>query len=366
MRVNFVLPPVGMSGGIRVIAIHAQWLADHGHQVTLVGPPQPRPSRKRQLKLLLTGQAQPPRVLPSHLDGRGLDVRTLRSYRPVTDSDLPDADVVIATWWETAEWVAKLSPSKGAKCYFIQHHEVFDWLPAERVRATYRLPLHKIVIARWLALLMDSEYGDAHVDLVPNSVDHQQFFAAPRSKQPKPTVGFIYSSTSFKGSDIALRAIAKLRTLHPELEVVSFGGEPCPESAPSNLRYWRHPPQAQLRDIYASADVWLSTSTSEGFNLPAMEAMACRTPLVSTRTGWPAESLRDGINGWCVAVDDAEAVAQAAHRVLSLSPTDWAAMSEAAHATVKDSQWDQSSRQFETALHNAMATARRATSPCPA
>jgi hypothetical protein len=120
-------------------------------------------------------------------------VRTLRSHRPVTDRDLPDADVVIATWWETAEWVARLAPSKGAKCYFIQHHEVFDWLPVERVRSTYRLPLHKIVIARWLASLMKNEYGDAHVDLVPNSVDHRQFFAAPRSKQAKPTVGFIYS-----------------------------------------------------------------------------------------------------------------------------------------------------------------------------
>jgi glycosyltransferase involved in cell wall biosynthesis len=365
MRVNFVLPPVGMSGGIRVIAIYAQWLADQGHHVTLVGPPLPRPSRKRQLKLLLTGHAQPPRVLPSHLDGRGLDVRTLRSHRPVTDRDLPDADVVIATWWETAEWVARLAPSKGAKCYFIQHHEVFDWLPVERVRSTYRLPLHKIVIARWLASLMKNEYGDPHVDLVPNSVDHGQFFAAPRSKQAKPTVGFIYSPTSFKGSDIALRAIAKLRTLHPELEVVSFGVEPFAEDAPPKLRYWQQPPQEGLREIYASADVWLSTSTSEGFNLPAMEAMACRTPLVSTRTGWPEESLVDGINGWCVPINDADAVAEAAHRVLSLSPADWASMSEAAYATVRDSRWELSSRLFENALRKAMTDGRSANSSRP-
>ena len=71
------------------------------------------------------------------------------------DADLPDADIVIATWWETAEWVNALSPAKGRKVYFIQHHEVFSYLPVERSRATYRLPLHKIVISRWLKDLME-------------------------------------------------------------------------------------------------------------------------------------------------------------------------------------------------------------------
>jgi hypothetical protein len=47
---------------------------------------------------------------------------------------------VIATWWETAEWVDRLSVSKGKKVYFIQHYEAFDYLPKERVEATWRLP----------------------------------------------------------------------------------------------------------------------------------------------------------------------------------------------------------------------------------
>jgi glycosyltransferase involved in cell wall biosynthesis len=31
-----------------------------------------------------------------------------------------------------------------------------------------------------------------------------------------------------------------------------------------------------------------------------MEAMACRTPVVATRTGWPAEAIVAGFNGACV------------------------------------------------------------------
>ena len=55
----------------------------------------------------------------------------------MTDVDVPDGDLIIATWWETAEWVNALSPNKGAKVYFIQHHEIF---PTFRLSAV-RLPI---------------------------------------------------------------------------------------------------------------------------------------------------------------------------------------------------------------------------------
>ncbi|MDX1366008.1 glycosyltransferase family 4 protein, partial [Pseudomonas sp.] len=224
LRVTFIMPPVSMSGGIRVVAIYAKILAGQGHRVVLVSPPNPPVSLKQKLKSLVRNKAWPvSRPQVSHLDGLGLDHRVLDSYRPVMDSDVPDADVVIATWWETAEWVSALSAGKGAKVYFIQHHELFDFVPIERCRATYRLPLHKIVIAKWLADVMRDEYGGGDVDLVGNSVDHDQFFAAPRGKQIRPTLGLLYHRASFKGVDIALAAVAILREKYPALRVLCFG-----------------------------------------------------------------------------------------------------------------------------------------------
>ena len=44
--------------------------------------------------------------------------------------------MVIATWWETAEWVNDFPASKGRKFYLIQHHEIHPYLPLERVQAT--------------------------------------------------------------------------------------------------------------------------------------------------------------------------------------------------------------------------------------
>lgn len=50
--------------------------------------------------------------------------------------------------------------------------------------------------------------------------------------------------------------------------------------------------------------MWVTTSRSEDFNLPAMEAMASRAPVVATKTDWPEEAISNELNGYLVDVDD--------------------------------------------------------------
>ena len=347
-----------MGGGIRVVAIYAKALVRKGHKVVLVSPPPRVIPVLHKIKSFITGRGWPISSQPvSHLDGLDLDHRILDRCRPVTNSDVPDADVVIATWWETAEWVNTLNTSKGAKIYFIQHHEVHEHLPVERSRATYYLPLHKIVIAKWLQNVMRKEYGDAEVDLVPNSVDHSQFYAEVRGKQFVPTVGFLYSDKKFKGVDVTMQAINSLRFGFPNIRVISFG-EAVPEEGENfdkRIEFYCSPPQALIRELYSQCDVWLTASRTEGFNLPAMEAMACRTPVVSTKTGWPEEAVVSGKNGVLVDVDDVNALAQGAASVLALSDVAWREMSENAFSTVALSTWQASVDQLEKVLERVLA-----------
>jgi glycosyltransferase involved in cell wall biosynthesis len=361
MRINFILPTVDLGGGIRVIAIHAAALARKGHVVTLISQPDKVEPLRRRVKGLLRGNGWQSgrQVPPSHLDGSGLDHRVLEQRRPVVDADVPDGDVVVATWWETAEWVSRLGPSKGAKTYFIQAHETFPNQPIGHVRATYRLPMHRIVIARWLAQLLKEEYGAAEPDLVPNSVDHAQFHAAERGKQVRPTVGFLYNEAFLKGVDVVLAVLERMRRTRPDLRALCFGSRP-PSAAiplPDWVEFRCAPKQHEIREIYASCDVWLSASRSEGFNLPAMEAMACRTPVVATRTGWPHEAILTGRNGALVNVDDESALLRAASLILSLSDADWKRMSACAAETVASSSWEASSNLFEAALMRAFGSA---------
>jgi glycosyltransferase involved in cell wall biosynthesis len=363
MHITFVLPTVSMAGGIRVVGIYARELMEMGHTVHLVSPPSMALPLGQKFRSWLNGDGWPTdqAALPSHLDGCGLDHHVLDVWRPVTDADVPDADVVVATWWETAEWVYALSPRKGAKVYFVQHHEVFFYLPIERCRATYRLPMHKIVIAQWLKQVMETEYDDNVVDLVPNSVDKSQFFAPARGKHETPTVGLLYSSASFKGLNTSFAALQAVRRKIPNLRIVCFGSE-HPRSElplPAGTEFILSPAQDQIRDIYARCDVWVTASTSEGFNLPVMEAMACRTPVVATRTGWPDEAIRTGWNGVLVDIEDVSGLADGVEWVLTRSEEDWRGLSSNAYATVAESSWKSSASMFEEALKNACRRAAR-------
>jgi glycosyltransferase involved in cell wall biosynthesis len=363
MRITFVLPTVTMTGGIKVVAIYAQKLIQNGHVVKVISPAPKATPLRAKIRSLVKGHGWPVDVErhPSQFDGAAVDHTILDRWRPVVDEDVPDADIVVATWWETAEWVNALAPAKGAKVYFIQGHEVFPYLPVERSRATYGLRMHKIVVARWLQQLMELEYQDPVVDLVPNSVDHAQFFGPVRNKQALPTVGFVYSTATTKGLDVLLPALALVRQRVSRLQLVAFGGEmPMPSLAlPEGTDFSYHPPQDQIRNIYARCDVWATASKSEGFNLPAMEAMACRTPVVSTRTGWPEEAVKSRWNGVLVDVDDVSALAGAVEWVLQQPDEAWRTLSSNAFETVAGSSWDVSAAMFEKALVNAQARASR-------
>ena len=350
LKITFLSPVINMGGGTKVMCIYAEELMRMGHSVTIVSTPLPSVSTTRKLINLVKGRESPTPNL-SHIEGRCINHHTIDSPRPIVDSDVPDGDVVIATWWETAEWVGTLSPSKGKKAYFIQHHEVFPHLP-ERSRETYRLPMKKIVIAKWLKDVMATEYGDTDVDLIPNSVDRTQFYSQARNKQITPTVGVLFASVDFKGVDVSSAAIDIVRRYIPKLRVVSFGSErptrslPLPYGAEFHLR----PSVEKIRDIYSSCDLWLTASRSEGFNLPALEAMACGTPVVSTKAGWPAEGVIDGFNGQLSEIDDVKGLANAMHEILRLPDGDWATMSANASQTMTTASWAESAKLLERSL----------------
>jgi glycosyltransferase involved in cell wall biosynthesis len=363
VKITFILPTISMNGGTKVVAIYAKELMRLGHSVCVIAQPPDVAPLRLKLKSLVNGHGWPVNLgrLPSHLDGSGVDCRILERPRAVTDKDVKNGDVVIATWWVTAEWVSSLSPSKGAKVYFIQHHEVFPYLPIDRCRATYRLPMHKVVVASWLKDVMLSEYDDKIVDLVPNSVDKTQFYSVARGKQSVPTVGLLYASTAFKGLDLSLAALRKVRERFPDLRILCFGSEqPRDELAlVEGTEFFFLPPQDQIRSLYAACDVWVTASRSEGFNLPAMEAMACRTPIVATRTGWPEEVIKSGWNGMLVDIEDLRGLTQSIEWILSQSDQNWRSLSSNAYATVAVSSWENSAGLFEEALKHASRRAAR-------
>jgi glycosyltransferase involved in cell wall biosynthesis len=218
-----------------------------------------------------------------------VESRVLETYRPITDKDIPDADIIMATWWETAESVAKLSPTKGTKVYFLEHYEAFDCVPKGRVESTRRLPMHKIAGSLWPADIAWNQYGDWSVSLVPPTADTKQFYdpqsraPQPRGKPLVPTVGMYYTTTPWKGCDIALKAFSIAAEKIPNFCLVAFGSgnTPHPNLLPDGTEYNKAPSQNQVKEFYSKSDAWLFSSRAEGFGLPIIEAKASACQLLA-------------------------------------------------------------------------------------
>jgi glycosyltransferase involved in cell wall biosynthesis len=356
MRITFVLPPLNHSGGIRVLSIYAAHLHRNGHKVTVVATRERRPSLLRRVVRVLRGKEPPPwRKRPpaaDHFQKSPVEVRRLPHHGPVTDRDVPDADVIVATWWETAPMVWKMSPAKGKKAYFIQGHEgTIEHVNREEADATWRLPLQKIVVAEWLANMARDEFGDPTAVCVPNSVDMNLFHAPERGKRPVPMVGFIYMPVHNKGTDIAIEALKRAKQAVPELRALCFGYlPPGPElPIPDWCTFTLRPPQQTLRDLYGSCDAFLQPSRVEGFGLPILEAMACRTPVIATPAGAAPELLRSG-GGKMVPHESPEQMAAAIVEVVTASESEWRRMSDAGYQTAKACSWEAAGAKFEAAL----------------
>jgi glycosyltransferase involved in cell wall biosynthesis len=285
LRITFVLPRTGEwpSGGLRIAYEHASYLARRGHAVSVVHPGRLAvdPTGVDHLKNVvryvlrkLDGRYTPDKWLETDTNVRLLCVPSL------SERFLPDADVVIATAWETAEWVSRYSRSKGRGFYFIQHVETWNG-PEERVYATWKSPLQKIVIAKWLAEVARN-LGERAI-YIPNGLDIDGFpIVTPPEERRADQLMMLYHMAEWKGSEDGLQALALVREKKPNIRVSLFGVPARPTNLPGWIEYHQRPTPNLLRELYNQAAIFIAPSRTEGWGLPACEAMLSGAALVAT------------------------------------------------------------------------------------
>jgi glycosyltransferase involved in cell wall biosynthesis len=356
MRITIVSLSIDNSGGFRVVTALGQRLLSGGHDVRIIAPTRRRPDLRATLRAWWRRQQL--WSIHHHSDHLGslADRTTIVPHgAPLTASDLPDADLIIATWWDTMNWLRDMPASKGIPVHLVQDYEVWDGAD-EEVDRVLRTPGPKIAISSFLHGLLTEQFGQRDVLLLPNAVDHTLFHAAPRSKNTAMKVGFVYSHDPRKGTDLVIKALERVREMLPDLQVIAFGHHQPNVSLPlpAWVDYTIAPEQQTLRHLYASCDAWLFGSRREGFGLPILEAMACRTPVIGLNAGAAADLLGNGC-GILLENGDWVGMADAILRVAAMHDTEWRALSDRAHDRAKQQNWNDVGATLEQWLESVVA-----------
>ena len=285
MKITFILPkwcdhPIG---GYRVVYEYANRLVWKGHSVTIIHPIEYAPGimlKSKFTSIFTAGVCRHPApIRPSWFS---LDNLVDSLLTPGWDEKyIPDSDAIFATSWQTAEWVNSYSQNKGDKFYFIQHYETWSG-PEDAVKATWILPFHRIVIAKWLQRLAE-EFGVAVLAYIPNGIDFDIYkMIYPINDRTPYKICMMYHGHPWKGSEYGLQALRIVKERYPELEVNIFSTYKRGAEIPDWMNYYCDPSQEGIVTLYNSSSVYISPSLTEGWALPPAEAMACGCALVST------------------------------------------------------------------------------------
>jgi glycosyltransferase involved in cell wall biosynthesis len=133
------------------------------------------------------------------------------------------------------------------------------------------------------------------IEVIPVGIDPDEFTPPPpdRPRDPDSILVITSADVALKGLVHLLEAVAKIRTERPvRLTVVGSARPGGPAEAALDrlalrdaVRFTGPVPEAELIDLLQRAAVVAIPSLYEGFSLPAIEAMACATPLVTTDAG---------------------------------------------------------------------------------
>jgi phosphatidylinositol alpha-1,6-mannosyltransferase len=136
--------------------------------------------------------------------------------------------------------------------------------------------------------------------------------------------------TPHKGIDAAIRIVAELGRIYPDLGylVVGSGEElrPLEElcrklKVDDRVRFLTTVPDSDLPALYNCADVYVGLSRLmqhrvEGFGISLVEASACGLPVVATRTGGIPDAVRHEETGLLIDADEPEQLMAALRRLL--------------------------------------------------
>lgn len=289
MRLTFVLPfyssrPIG---GLRVVYELANGLVRRGHSVTVI-----HPWRLVDLPTPKTIKATTARLIDRVYSLNGVNWMKLDKavellhVGDITNLSVPNADVIFATNWHTANPVLNLDLNKGRKHYLVA--DFYPYLASKEIlEDSWRSGFKIATISNWLAEMVVS--AGVAKDMVTNiSCGVSSFHTVSVDfKHRQPSIVMMYGTTNYKAAHDGLLALKIIHDKHRNIPIRMFGPNYSrrPKNIPDWAEYHARLPESGVSRLYNKSSIFLSSSLAEGFCLPAAEAMASGCAVVATECG---------------------------------------------------------------------------------
>jgi glycosyltransferase involved in cell wall biosynthesis len=179
---------------------------------------------------------------------------------------------------------------------------------------------HAAVVLAWTAWVRRSVESSAPRTRVVEhhpGIDLDRYRPAPHRSRERPRVLFVGGRFVAKGGADLLDVLADRLGESVELDLVT------PENLPERPGVRVHrlgPSDPQLLDLQQQADLFCLPSKADAVPWAVLEAMACGTPVLSTRVGGIGDLLDDGRAGVLVSAGDPRALREGLESALGDAP----------------------------------------------
>jgi glycosyltransferase involved in cell wall biosynthesis len=376
----YMFPLWGNGSGAWLRALAAEMVAD-GHEVAIVAPEhRTLPGIKHYLVAppqmgVFVGNPELPEAKKFE-DMSGVELgKIYTSYINTTLAAVKDFQPEIVHAFHTAflppvARIAKIMygirfvvTTHGSDLHYLARDRRLIGLIRDALGVSVLITANSAFTRRWFLKMFGHEW-DRKTRTIPGGVYVEEYKKDPKMIEKidkeynlagKKVVLFTGRLTKHKGVDVLIKAAREIAG-----EVIILGDGPEREHLEKlivqlrlkNCRilgYMSPKEQVNFKAFYSRADVYVAPSTwKEPLGLVILEAMAAKTPVVSTRAGGVTSLIKDGYNGFLVHAHKPEEIVTRVNELLANDELRKKMSDRAYEAVTKKFTWERIAEQFES------------------
>lgn len=334
-RITIITPSTNLHGGTKRLLSLTKHLVNRNHSVTLI--------QQNESKFLDWFDLPIPVVTYPFSDTTPLEE---------LERNLPDADILLSYGNNIANPVLNnVSRKKGSKfCLFLgfgAHDLQLD--VSNAILPNFRL----LTVSSWISAEI-KKHTRRNSTCIGFGVHSDQFYPVSTVTR-ELKIGTQFHKEEKKRSADAIAAYFILKEKYPSLKLMMFGQELNPALDPE-IEYHYNPPQEKLRELYCSCQAWVMPSISEGTGMCSVEAMLCKTPLITVDSGGSIDFCNSS-NSTFVPRMSPKDIANAADWIFS-HPEKAKRMAHRAHRDISKHTWSKSIDKLQAAFIHAVGRSK--------